>query len=372
MKILIATGLYPPDIGGPATYTVFLEKCLPRFGISYEVLPYRTVRRYPKIIRHLVYFLTLVRRARGVDVLYALDTVSVGLPVLLASVVTRTPYLLRVPGDYAWEQGSQRYGITETLDEYLVHNSRAFQVRVLAWIQASVARHAYHIIVPSDYMKGVVSQWGISTQKITRVYTELKEISIDDSKEVLRDVFEYKGFVILTAGRLVPWKGIDGVIRVTHALRNKELPVSLEIIGDGILRNSLETLVDSLDARAYIHFLGAISHHEVGRRVKSADVFVLNTSYEGLSHHLIEAMSLETPIVTTPVGGNRELIDDMETGIFVPYRDEGALTQAIQHLINDKTLGQTLSRNAKKKVAVFHEDVVVQEFVTLLRTLWKS
>ena len=371
MKILIATGLYPPDIGGPATYTVFLEKHLERHGVAYEVLPYNIVRKYPKIIRHVAYLVKLLLRARGVTVFYALDTVSVGLPVCIAGFITRKPYLLRVPGDYAWEQGQQRYGVTELLDTFQLRKKYPLPVRVLVCIQRLVARRALHIIAPSEYMKGIVALWGLSIQNITRVYTELKEIFIVDSKEVLRDGFHYTGFVISTAARFVPWKGLDGVIRVTHILREEGLPVSLEIIGDGVLRNSLEALVDTLHARAYIHFLGAISHQEVGRRVKSADVFVLNTSYEGLSHHLIEAMSLETPIITTPVGGNRELIEDMKTGIFVPYQDDVALAQAIRQLIQDVSLGKMLARDAKKKVSHFHEDVVIEEFVRLLHTLWK-
>ena len=114
-----------------------------------------------------------------------------------------------------------------------------------------------------------------------------------------------------------------------------------------------------------------MSHQEVGRRVKAVDAFVLNTSYEGLSHHLIEAMSLGTPIITTPAGGNVELIEDTQSGLFVSYRDEPALAQALERLMSDSTYGQALASEAKKRVHIFHEDVVVEEFVTLLRTLWK-
>jgi hypothetical protein len=60
MKLLIATGLYAPEIGGPATYTAFLEKHLSRQGVAYEVLPYSVVRGYPKIIRHGAYLIKLL------------------------------------------------------------------------------------------------------------------------------------------------------------------------------------------------------------------------------------------------------------------------------------------------------------------------
>ena len=156
MRILISTGLYFPDIGGPATYTKFLERHLPQNGIDFEVVAFTGVRKYPKIIRHLVYIFLLLKKGRNADIIYALDTVSVGVPALIASFLLRKTLYLRVPGDYAWEQGQQRFGITDTLDEYLVKKEKAFPVRVLAWLQYRVAKRAAKIIVPSEYMKTVV------------------------------------------------------------------------------------------------------------------------------------------------------------------------------------------------------------------------
>ena len=103
MKILIATGLYPPDIGGPATYTALLEKELPQHGIEVTVAPFSSVRHLPKGIRHVAYFLTLMRMSRNVSFIYALDPVSVGVPALFASILRFKPFILSVRGDYAWE-----------------------------------------------------------------------------------------------------------------------------------------------------------------------------------------------------------------------------------------------------------------------------
>jgi len=129
MKLLIATGLYAPEIGGPATYTAFLEKHLLRYGVAYEVLPFSVVRKYPKVIRHFAYLIKLLLRSRGTTALYALDTVSVGLPVCIASFLTRKPYLLRVPGDYAWEQGQQRYGSIRSASRAYTVCSKKLQFR---------------------------------------------------------------------------------------------------------------------------------------------------------------------------------------------------------------------------------------------------
>ena len=102
MKILIATGLYPPQIGGPATYSKLLKDELPKHGIDTEILPFREVRKWPKIVRHFIYFLKVLQKGRNVDVVFAQDPVSVGLPAMLASKILGKIFLLKIVGDYAW------------------------------------------------------------------------------------------------------------------------------------------------------------------------------------------------------------------------------------------------------------------------------
>jgi glycosyltransferase involved in cell wall biosynthesis len=372
MKLLIATGLYAPEIGGPATYTAFLEKHLPRQGVAFEVLPYSVVRGYPKIFRHLVYLIKLMLHSRGVTAFYALDTVSVGLPVCTASFLLRKPYLLRVPGDYAWEQGQQRYGVTASLDDFQSTERLPLQVRILVSIQRWVARRALHIIVPSEYMKWIVAGWGVDMERITRIYSVLKDVVVTEPREVLRETFGYQDFVVTTAGRLVPWKGMKVLIDAVVSMRTNSVPVTLEIIGDGVCREELSAHVAKLGAEAHVHVRGMVSREELARRITASDAFVLNTAYEGLSHQLLEVMSIGVPIVTTPVGGNVELIKEGETGIFVPYDDREKIQEALEKLYTEPGSGKTRADRARMTLGMFREDVVITEFVTLLKILWKS
>ena len=116
MKILLATGIFPPQIGGPATYSKLLYDELPKRGIDVEIATFGDYLDKPKIIRHFLYFLELLRKAPDVDLIYALDPVSVGLPALFAAQVRKKKFVLRIAGDYAWEQGSQRWNVSDTLD----------------------------------------------------------------------------------------------------------------------------------------------------------------------------------------------------------------------------------------------------------------
>jgi glycosyltransferase involved in cell wall biosynthesis len=369
MRILIATGLYAPQIGGPATYTAFLEAHLAHHGITPTVLPFSSVAQYPRFLRHLVYAYKLIRLARAHDVLYALDTVSVGVPVLCAHMLTRVPYLLRVPGDYAWEQGQIRFGVTDTLDEYRMHAPEDWRVRVLAWLQSCVARRALHVVVPSEYLKSVVMGWGVPQERITRIYSALKEVSVREARGELRAQYGYDGLVITSAARLTPWKGMRVLIDAVYTLRKEGLPVSLEIMGDGVCATELNEYVMRLGAGDYIHLRGSVSREELAKRIKASDAFVLNTAYEGLSHQLIEVMHLEVPIITTPVGGNRELITDQVDGLLVPFNNGAALTDALMRYINDQSYAKQRAIHARGKTKQFHEDVIISDVVRFFNSV---
>ncbi|KKU36615.1 MAG: Glycosyltransferase [Candidatus Azambacteria bacterium GW2011_GWF2_46_32] len=108
MKIIIATGIFPPDIGGPATYSETIAEELTRRGFNIRVVTYadrsknqeagikkqgygivRISRTYPKGLRHFVYFWKLLRISRGADVVYAQDLISAGLPAMCAAKLLR-------------------------------------------------------------------------------------------------------------------------------------------------------------------------------------------------------------------------------------------------------------------------------------------
>ncbi|MCX6715947.1 MAG: hypothetical protein NT077_02940, partial [Candidatus Taylorbacteria bacterium] len=117
MKILVATSSYPPEIGGPSTYSYLLAERLPRMGIDVDILSFGKVRHMPKVIRHVAYALMLLWHARKADVVFAQDAVSVGLPTILSSFILGKQFMVRVPGDYAWEQ-SKHFGANDSMEDF--------------------------------------------------------------------------------------------------------------------------------------------------------------------------------------------------------------------------------------------------------------
>lgn len=332
MKVLIATGVYPPESGGPATYTRLLEERLPQRGFFISVLPFRIVRHFPPGIRHLVYFFKCFSMARHADVIYAQDTVSVGLPSALAAAFSGKKFMVRVPGDYAWEQARQRFGVTDELDVFQ-HNRYGWRVESLRSIQRFVVRRARRIIVPSAYMKMIVQKWG--AENIEVIYS-----SIELPPETVPPQNRPEGFLVVSSGRRVPWKGFDGIARAVAREKDWKL-----------------FLAEKLPRAEALGW------------VQAANVFVINSTYEGLSHALVEAMSLGTPIVATRVGGNPELIDDGVDGVLIPPGDEDALHDALRNVADNPRAARSRAEAARARLKLFSIDTTIAKLAEVLKNI---
>jgi len=366
-KILIVTGIFPPQDGGPATYSKLLLDKLPALGFSVKVESFGYVLHLPKVIRHVWFFFKIVRHMRWADLIYAQDPVSVGVPSFFASVIFRKKFYLKIVGDYAWEQGSQRFGVTDLLDEFSVNYSKyPMPVRLFKKIEKYVAKKAEKVIVPSQYLKKIVTNWGINQNKIFVIYNAFNPPTVNLSKEELRNKYSFKSFTIVSPGRLVPWKGFLELIDLIPDLKKINKDVKLVIIGEGPLRGEIESKVMEKDLKESVILLGRLPHIKALEVIKASDLFVLNTSYEGFSHFILEAQALGTPVITTEVGGNVEIIVNEENGLLLKYNDKKAIKEAIQRIIFDPELGKNLAKKGIEKVKQFKEEKMLSEISNLL------
>ncbi len=372
MKIVLAAGIFPPDIGGPARYAQMIADGLPAEGIEVVVVPYHTVRTVPKIFRHLAYTWRLWRASSGSDLVYTLDPVSVGVPAAIVAFLTGRPLVVRLGGDYAWEQGVQRFGLITTLDEYTADRRQApWRVRLLAYIEEVVVRRAVAVILPSQYLRSIVATWGIAPERLQVIYSA-HTVTIDTAhsdKSVLPPSDTPR---FLSIARLTPWKGMHTLIALMARRKAALLPGTLYIGGDGPERARLEEQVRVNQLETQVRFLGALSFGDVFTAVREADVFLLDTAYEGLSHQLLEVMALGTPIVTTPVGGNSELLTDGVEALLVPVGDVAGYDNAVNRLLADSTLRDRLIAAAQAKATTFASVDAVPLIAQLLRRVVSS
>ena len=365
MRILITTGLYPPDIGGPATYSKLIHDELTGRGILTKILSFGPVRNLPKIIRHFVYFLKTLEIGRSIDVIFALDPVSVGLPSVLAAKILKKKFVLKIVGDYAWEQYMQKSDF-KTLEEFQ-KEKYDFITELRRDIQRWVAKKADKVIVPSQYLKKIVSMWGIDEKKINVVYNSFTAPAILLSKDEARKKLSLSGTILISVGRFVPWKGFGALIEIMPEILKINKDIKLFIIGEGPEIKILENQIDCSVAHDSIFLLDSMSQEDILSYLKAGDIFILNSAYEGFSHLILEAMAMEIPVITTKVGGNPEIITDNENGILIEYNNKEQIKEAILKLYADKGLREKLAKNAKEKVQEFKKEKMIQETLEILK-----
>lgn len=372
-KMLIATGIFPPDIGGPATYSNLLLTELPKNGFSVRVLSYGfdnnnlpeevtlVSRKLSRGWRHLVYFFKCWQLARAAETIYAQNLVTVGWPAMVAAKFLKKRFIVRIVGDWAWEKSCHDLKIKDSIDEFQTKNY-GWLVRWRKWLRSYVARRADLVIVPSKYLKNIVLGWGVSQEKIRVIYNA---VDIPITRLAMSCNNKDKNLVI-TAGRLVSWKGFDVVIEVAQELLQEGVDLKLVIAGDGPERVRLESLVKP-EFKERVVFRGDLKKDELMTQLAKACVFVLNTGYEGFSHQILEVMHLGVPVVTTNVGGNPELVIGGETGFLVDCNDKEAIKERIKLLLLHPSLKTTLGERGREVASQFSKERMLREISEALK-----
>lgn len=153
----------------------------------------------------------------------------------------------------------------------------------------------------------------------------------------------------LFIGRLVPFKGVDFLLRALESVPD----LRLDIVGDGPERNRLRTLANALAVSDRVKFWGEYPDEDLPRRMADADFLVLPsvTVEEMFGMVLLEAMAAGRPVITTAVpSGVREVNVAGETGLEVPIRDARSLADAMRLLANDPGLRERLGAAGRNRV----------------------
>lgn len=380
-SILIASGIYPPAIGGPASYGRTLARKLSAdFEVS--VLTYSPVwsfaedkkenfkvvriwNKMPKPVRIWNYFFQATRLARKADTIYALNAVSAGVPALIAAKMSSRKFFVKIVGDAAWERAIN-LGRTHLMIDDFQRLERRGLIRVLHKLQCWVCKNADTVIVPSEYLAGIVTGWGIPKDKIKVVYNGVDFRPSDLSKEEARRKIGIFGHVIVSVGRLVPWKGFRMLIKIMPKLFEINQAFRLIIVGDGPDKAVLLSMIRNLGLEKKVFLVGRKSQEELAVYLAAADMFVLDTGYEGFSHQILEAMVAGVPVITTAVGGNKEIIDQGENGFMVRYNDEFNLIEAIRSLWQSPELQKDFIANGKEAARKFNADRMLNETLKIL------
>lgn len=159
---------------------------------------------------------------------------------------------------------------------------------------------------------------------------------------------------MLTVARLVEKKGIAYLIKAIPMVI-KEMPkCKFTIIGSGPQYDNLQHLVCDLDIENYVQFRGDVSDSELMRYYDDVDMFILpcivieNGDRDGIPVAMMEAMTMELPVISTTVSGIPELVEDGASGILVPPKDEKAIADAIVTLCKDSELRVKMGKKGRE------------------------
>ena len=380
MKIIFATGIFPPDIGGPATYVRKLAKELIQRGFEIEVITFadiktennydfpviKVLRRNPTIIRYVVYFFKLLKLAKNADLIYSQNQTSAGLPSVLVSKILKKRLVLKIVGDAAWENYANKHSKFDSIDIFQ-KREYGFFTELFKKTRSFVAKNADIIIVPSQYLKNIVKGWGVPEQGIKVVYNALEQLSEPHiPKEEIKKKIRIKGDIILSIGRLAPWKGFSALIEVLPELLKENPNFKLIIIGEGEEKKKIELRVEKLRLKDNVKLIGKINHQDILLYFKVADVFVLNSGYEGLPHVVLEAMQFGVPVIVSNKGGSPELIKDSFNGFLIEYNNKEQIKNALLKLCQDKNLQKRFVENSKEKLKEFSWESLINKTIKIL------
>lgn len=354
MKILIATPIYPPEIGGPATYVKELcghlssthDITIVAYTDECDAFPNTKLIAVSKqqsfFIRFPKYIWETWKASQDADVIYVQNAMASGLPVALVSMVRGTPFVLKFVGDEAWERATQRRETSKKLEDFLEHPEGSLRIKLMMLTQGFVLRRATVVTTPSIYLTEEL----IKTYRVKRANTVVNYNATENTNEASLAGNRIKHQIVTTA-RLVAWKGIEGIIRAIAILKKKIPDIKLLVAGEGPELENLKSLAKSSGVTENVVFMGNISREETRRIRKESEVYVLNSTYEGLPHTVLTSFDAMIPTVATNIPGTKEAVYHEKTGLLVEPGDDQGLADATERLLENPELGKTLAQNAK-------------------------
>ncbi|MGE5691142.1 MAG: glycosyltransferase family 4 protein [Pseudomonadota bacterium] len=369
MRVLIVSGIWPPDVGGPASHAPEVAAFLGSRGHAVEVVttadaepaaapyPVRWVpRALPPGVRHLRAAAEIARRARRVDVVYSTGMVG---RTSAGARVARTPYVLKLTADPAFERARRRGAASGDVDAFAAARGPV-PLALRAWRDLAV-RGAAHVVCPSTWLRDRAIRWGVEPGRVTVLPNPAPSAADGDAApDPWRG--EADGPLLAFAGRLTAQKSLEVALDAVAAVDG----VRLAIAGDGPERVRLERHAAERGLGGRVRFLGAAPREDVLALFRAADASILSSAWENFPHGVVESLAVGTPVLATRAGGVAEVVDDGRNGLLVDVGDTDALAAAIRRFLGDDALRARLRAAAAPSVAAYAPERVYGRLEAIL------
>ncbi|QQR50452.1 hypothetical protein IPF86_00835 [Candidatus Nomurabacteria bacterium] len=327
-SIVIATGLFPPNIGGPAKYASMLYKGLEAQGIPVRLVQWKIEKRLPTLLRYVIFFFRLLMKCHGATSIVCFDATSVGFPAALVSSITGIPFVVRVGGDSTWEAYVNRTGNPLSLKTFYTNiQTLSFKESMLIKMTAFVLRNAKYVVVNTSWYGAIIEKtYSVSQEKIV----------------VIENVFEPKSaqnpegnFMLLASNRNIPLKNNKMLETVVANVQKKGIHV--ELYTTPFTHQKLPHLMKNIYATAVVSF------SEVSPNL------------------VLEGLEYGKPFILTKETGLHERFH--ACGVFIDPTNQASIEEGLQNLIENY---DTYKQKAQSILYVHTEVDIVKKYLSIV------
>ena len=353
MNILITVGIFPPDIGGPASFVPKIANHLINMDNKVKIicladeenllledeLDVLRIKRSTYLpIRWFKTISLIIKYGRKSDILFVN---GLGVEAAIANLYLRKKIVRKIVGDPVWERFYNKKSTSETFDDFQ-NQKHNLNVRIQKLIRNWSISSSEVVITPSDHLKEFINR----TNPKTEVLKINNGVEISEFKRSKTPLHEFN---ILINSRLVVQKNIHIVIEAMGSIKN--LDVNLKIIGEGGEFERLEDLITNLNIQNRVKMIGKVENNLISEYLKTSNLFIQASDYEGLPHSILEAINYEVPILSTEVGGCKDLLDNGDRGFIISSpQNKQQIAEKIDYIYENYDIALTKAVAAKKYI----------------------
>lgn len=360
MKIVLATPIYPPEIGGPSQYVKNLSERFEKKGIQAEVVSYNSIKKVPQPLRFIAYFLALLKSVKKAEIIYAFNLISCGLPAYCISTIFQKKFVVRLGGDFLWERKTESDNIGQSLKEYY-QQPKSFKEKFFIFIINNILKKSDMIVFSSNFQKDIyLKEFQISQDRTVVISNPFPEIEMLAFKSENNRQFLY-------AGRLLKLKNLDRLINVFKKVPGRtSQSLTLKIIGDGPEEQNLKRKVADLGLESEVMIEKSIPHNRLLEEIAKSYICVLPSLTDISPNFVLECIKLKTPVLLTKETEYYNKFKDIL--IFFNPKDEKNMEEKITYLLNDVHY-QNYSDKIKSIPTSYSWDDVAEKHILLFQKI---
>ena len=347
----MTVGIFPPDIGGPATFVPKIAKYFQdELNYEIEILTLsdnknsninddfsvkRIDRNLPIIYRWLKTIFTIYKLGKNKDLIFVN---GLGTETTIANIFLKKKIIRKIVGDPVWERAYSKAKISESFDEFQVKNY-GFSISLQKKVRSFSIKKSDIVVTPSQHLKNFILNLGFKNK------IEIINNGVFIPEENT-NIFTNDQINITIVSRLVSHKNIKKIIRAISDL-NDPL-IYLNIIGDGPELNQLQKISLESNNKDNIIFHGKLNRDEINHIFLNSDIYIQASNYEGLPHSLLEAMSYGIPVLCTPVGECKEILGNEDRGYILDLPvSKNNIKSKISQIIGEKDIANKKGERGK-------------------------